>query len=113
MTLVRPDHCAHAAACLHGSSMVAVEDGQGLLEIAKTMGCQQVHLVGNSGQVTWLATAARQLHSSETQGHAVVLCVHVQVTPEKYLQRCSIVAPSGEECVLTFNVVLQEALECQ
>ena len=37
----------------------------------------------------------------------------VQVTPEKYLQRCAIVSPSGEECVLTFNVVLEEALECQ
>jgi hypothetical protein len=37
----------------------------------------------------------------------------LQVTPEKYLQRCTIVSPSGEECVLTFNVVLQEALECQ
>jgi len=36
-----------------------------------------------------------------------------QVTPEKYLQRCAIVSPSGEECVLTFNVILQEALECQ
>lgn len=37
----------------------------------------------------------------------------MQVTPEKYLQRCAIVSPSGEECVLTFNVILQEALECQ
>jgi hypothetical protein len=83
------------------------------LKLRKQAGCQQVHLVGNSGQVTLLATAARQPHSSKTQGHALVLCVHVQVTPEKYLQRCSIVAPSGEECVLTFNVVLQEALECQ
>lgn len=40
-------------------------------------------------------------------------CVSLQITPEKYLQRCAIVSPSGEECVLTFNVVLQEALECQ
>lgn len=42
-----------------------------------------------------------------------LLLLVLQVTPEKYLQRCTIVSPSGEECVLTFNVVLQEALECQ
>lgn len=41
------------------------------------------------------------------------LLLVLQVTAEKYLQRCTIVSPSGEECVLTFNVVLQEALECQ
>jgi hypothetical protein len=38
---------------------------------------------------------------------------HTQVTPDKYLQRCAIVSPSGEECVLTFTVVLQDCLECQ
>jgi hypothetical protein len=36
-----------------------------------------------------------------------------QVSRDKYLQRCAIVSASGEECVLTFTVVLQDSLECQ
>lgn len=43
--------------------------------------------------------------------------VHVlsamHVTPERYLQRAAIVAPSGEECILTFTTTLQEVSECQ
>lgn len=30
---------------------------------------------------------------------------------DRYLQRCAILAASGEECVLTFSLVRQEALE--
>lgn len=37
----------------------------------------------------------------------------MQVSPERYLQRCAIVSPSGEECVLTITVVKQDCLECQ
>lgn len=35
------------------------------------------------------------------------------VGPERYLQRCAIVSPAGEECVLTFRTTLQEVSECQ
>ncbi len=31
----------------------------------------------------------------------------------KYLQRCAVLAPSGEECVLTFTLSLQDTLESQ
>lgn len=37
----------------------------------------------------------------------------MQVSADKFLQRCAIVAPSGEECVLTFTLSLQEAMESQ
>ena len=37
----------------------------------------------------------------------------MQVSVDKFLQRCAIVAPSGEECVLTFTLSLQEAMESQ
>jgi hypothetical protein len=44
-------------------------------------------------------------------------CVRVlssmQVAADKFLQRCAIVAPSGEECVLTFTLSLQEAMDPQ
>eukprot|EP00879_Flechtneria_rotunda_P004543 GHRR01004798.1.p1 GENE.GHRR01004798.1~~GHRR01004798.1.p1 ORF type:complete len:237 (+),score=84.52 GHRR01004798.1:970-1680(+) len=43
----------------------------------------------------------------------VQLLSAMHVTPEKYLQRCAIVSPAGEECVLMFNVTLQETSECQ
>jgi hypothetical protein len=44
---------------------------------------------------------------------SVQLLSAMHVSPEKYLQRCAIVAPSGEECVLTFSAALQEVQECQ
>jgi hypothetical protein len=45
--------------------------------------------------------------------HSVQLLSAMHISPEKYLQRCAIVAPSGEECVLTFSAALQEVQECQ
>uniref|UniRef100_A0A383WPH7 Uncharacterized protein n=1 Tax=Tetradesmus obliquus TaxID=3088 RepID=A0A383WPH7_TETOB len=44
---------------------------------------------------------------------SVQLLSAMHISPEKYLQRCAIVAPSGEECVLTFSAALQEVQECQ
>eukprot|EP00882_Tetradesmus_deserticola_P007026 GHRQ01007398.1.p2 GENE.GHRQ01007398.1~~GHRQ01007398.1.p2 ORF type:complete len:209 (+),score=68.35 GHRQ01007398.1:903-1529(+) len=44
---------------------------------------------------------------------SVQLLSAMHVSAEKYLQRCAIVAPSGEECVLTFSAALQEVQECQ
>lgn len=37
----------------------------------------------------------------------------LHLTTDTYLQRCAIVAPSGEECVLTFTLRLQDSLESQ
>jgi hypothetical protein len=35
------------------------------------------------------------------------------VSSDKYLQRCALVSPEGEECVVTFTLAKQECLESQ
>lgn len=35
----------------------------------------------------------------------------VRLGSDRYMQRCAIVAHSGEECVLTFTMLRQDALE--
>lgn len=55
--------------------------------------------------------ALRNLIMTAPQSVQVMSAMHV--TPERYLQRCAIVSPSGEECVLTFSTALQEVSECQ
>ncbi len=35
------------------------------------------------------------------------------VSADRYLQRCALVSPEGEECVVTFTLIRQECLESQ
>jgi hypothetical protein len=37
----------------------------------------------------------------------------VRVSPDRYLQRCAVVAPGGEEAVLSFEMLQQETCESQ
>eukprot|EP00775_Hariotina_reticulata_P004225 gene4225-4474_t len=55
--------------------------------------------------------ALRNLVMTAPRSVQVLSAMHVR--PETYLQRCAIVSPSGEECVLTFHMALQETSECQ
>eukprot|EP00878_Enallax_costatus_P001044 GHUV01001179.1.p1 GENE.GHUV01001179.1~~GHUV01001179.1.p1 ORF type:complete len:365 (+),score=98.94 GHUV01001179.1:962-2056(+) len=69
-------------------------------------------LKANSEDLLYLDTyALRNLILAAPSSVQVLSAMHV--TPDRYLQRCAIVSPSGEECVLTFGTTLQEVSECQ
>jgi len=44
---------------------------------------------------------------------SVTLLSAIRLSSDRYVQRCAIVAHSGEECVLTFSMLRQDALEPQ
>eukprot|EP00877_Chromochloris_zofingiensis_P007885 jgi/Chrzof1/334/Cz01g11230.t1 len=69
-------------------------------------------LQANNQDLLYLDTyALRNLVFAPPTSMQLLSAMHV--TPEKYLQRYSVVSSYGEECVLTFTLCLQETLESQ
>jgi hypothetical protein len=69
-------------------------------------------LQANAGSHLYLDSFAIR-HLAHGAPRSLQLLSAVRVGPERYLQRCSVVAQGGEEAVLSFEMAKQECLENQ
>jgi hypothetical protein len=69
-------------------------------------------LQANAGSLLYLDSFAIR-HLAHGAPRALALLSAVRVSPERYLQRCAVVAAGGEEAVLSFEMMQQDCIESQ